>query len=70
MKRRVRRGLRTQALHWVGSVNSPAHYRGKYAECTQMRAPHPRPHPALPPDAAVAAALCTHPPPTPLRTPN
>lgn len=64
MKRRVRRasrGLRTRALHWVGSVNPPAHYRGKYAECTQMRAPPP--HPA-------AAALCTHPPPTPLKTPN
>lgn len=38
-RRRVRRGgLRTRALHWVGSLNPPAHYRGKYAECTQMRA--------------------------------
>lgn len=69
--RRVRRGgLRTRALHWVGSVNPPAHYRGKYAECTQMRAPGPC-TPALPDAAAaVAAALRTHPPPTPLKTPN
>ncbi|CAH2041592.1 unnamed protein product, partial [Iphiclides podalirius] len=35
----------TQALHWVGSVNPPAHYRGKYAECTDARAAF---HPAAP----------------------